>query len=229
MNKISNPHIVSAFANELNDLNDDILRMGGIAEHMVRDATTAAIKGDEEFAARIVWRDLELDELEQELGQKIVRMLALRQPLAADLRSVLAALKTAHNLERVGDLAKNIARRTKAHSHTLPQSLSNGVQRMGEQVSIRLHMILDAYAMGDCDQAISVWERDDEIDMFHNSLFREILMVMHEDQEHIDLGTNLMFIIKNFERIGDHCTNIAEEIHFRETGEFLMREPKLDV
>ncbi len=207
----------------------DLARMGGLAEDLLTDALRAIASQDATLADTVVARDVQIDDLQVEVEKKIHRLLALRQPLANDLRQTISALKIAAELERIGDLAKNIAKRTKLlDSAQIPAAL-NGVSRMGRVVIAQLKRVLDAYAAMEHEAAVQVWERDEEVDEHYTSLFREVLTYMMEDPRTITGCTHLLFVAKNLERIGDHCTNIAEEIHFLVTGEPLTTErPKVD-
>ena len=215
------PHIVSSYSEELEHLSADILRMGGIAETMIADACRAVVIGDKVLAEETAARDDELDTLEAELERRIVRLLALRQPLATDLRVAVAALKVSTDLERVGDLAKNIAKRTSEIEYGGLEQALKGVESMGRTVATQLHTVLDAYSEGDAEMALRVWTSDEDVDQHYNALFREMLLEMSENSERISAGAHLMFIAKNLERVGDHCTNIAEVVHYQVTGDYL--------
>jgi len=215
-------HIVSAFSEELDRLSADILRMGGIAETMIADAARSVVSGNNDLAEETAARDDEVDLIEEDVERRIVRLLALRQPMATDLRAVIAALKVSSELERIGDLSKNIAKRVH-HLSVSPDVASalKGIERMGDGVVAQLHAILDAYGQGDDQLALQVWFGDEDIDQHYNSLFREVLTYMMQDPRMIGAGAHLMFIAKNLERIGDHCTNIAEIVHYQITGRYL--------
>lgn len=214
-------HTVKAFTTELNALTSDVLRMGGLAEQMIADMATAFARGDVELAQRVIETDKEVDELENRLEREIMRLLALRQPVAQDLRGIVAALKVSNDLERIGDLSKNICKRMIAMAGDHGQTGAKSVERMSRAVRLQLKNVLDAYSTENAEEAISVWMQDDEIDEHYNSMFREVLTYMMEDPRKISLGAHLLFIAKNLERIGDHCTNIAEVVHFFVTGDDL--------
>jgi phosphate transport system protein len=221
-------HTVRSFSADLEDLSGDLARMGGLAEAMLSDAIQAIATRDPALADTVVSRDPQIDALQLEAEKKILRLLALRQPLARDLRQVISALKIAAELERVGDLAKNIAKRTKVLDLE-PTPALKGVGRMGRLVIAQLKRVLDAYSSLETDAATKVWARDEEVDEHYQSLFREVVTYMMEDPRTISGCAHLLFVAKNLERIGDHCTNIAEEIHFLVTGETLTSErPKVD-
>ncbi len=222
-------HTVRSFSADLEELSGDIARMGGLAEDMLSDAIQAIATRDSILADTVVSRDPQLDNLQIEVEKKILRLLALRQPLARDLRQTISALKIAAELERIGDLAKNIAKRAKLIDQLEPVSALKGVARMGRLVGGQLKRVLDAYSALESEAAVKVRTRDEEVDEHYNALFRELLTYMMEDPRTISACAHLLFVAKNLERIGDHCTNIAEEIHFLITGETLVNErPKVD-
>lgn len=221
-------HTVRAFSVELEELSGELSSMGGKVEDMLSDAISAAVSADPRLAEDVVLRDPEIDAYQIDIERRILRLLALRQPLARDLRHTVAALKIAGDLERIGDLSKNIAKRALAMENVDAARLK-GVSRMGRLVAAQLKRVLDAYSAADTDSAAQVWFRDEEVDEHYNSLFRELLTYMMEDHRTIGGCTHLLFIAKNLERIGDHCTNIAEVIHFLVTGEAMTSErPKVD-
>ncbi|NBC19584.1 MAG: phosphate signaling complex protein PhoU [Alphaproteobacteria bacterium] len=214
-------HIVSAFSEELEQLSADLLRMGGIAESMISDACRALITSDLQLAHETVDRDGLVDDMEADIEQRIVRLLALRQPMASDLRAVVAALKVSSDLERIGDLSKNIAKRVDEVSGCDVGGALKGIERMGRAVSAQLNDVLDSYSEANAAMALHVWNSDEDIDQHYNSLFREVITYMMEDPRMIGAGAHLMFIAKNLERVGDHCTNIAEIVHYQVTGDYL--------
>ncbi|ODT62915.1 MAG: phosphate transport system regulatory protein PhoU [Phenylobacterium sp. SCN 69-14] len=226
-----NEHIVKSYEDELNTLTADCARMGGIAEAQVHDALEAVVKRDQALAEAVVSRDERLDVLERDIERKAIRLIALRQPLANDLRKTVAAMKIAGNLERCGDLAKNIAKRTLILNAGEPIGpLTRSIERMGRLVAGRMKDVLDAYTGSDLDRAMAVWSRDDEVDEHYNSLFRELLTYLMGDPRTITACAHLLFVAKNLERIGDHATNIAEIIHYEVTGEEMISadRPKTD-
>jgi phosphate transport system protein len=207
-------HIVKSFDEQLKRLNQEIVQMGGLAEAQLNSAIEALVKRDAVLAGQVVQNDARIDALEHEVGDLTVRMLALRQPMAQDLREVVAALKISSDLERIGDYAANVGKRAIALSQTPPVKSAHAIPRMGRLVQEIIKDVLDAYAEHDAEKAISAWQRDEEVDEMYNSLFRELLTYMMEDPRNISPCTHLLFIAKNIERIGDHATNIAETIHF---------------
>ncbi|MDQ7077164.1 MAG: phosphate signaling complex protein PhoU [Robiginitomaculum sp.] len=214
-------HIVKSYDDELDELTAEVARMGGLAEKLLSDALDAVVSRDGALANDVIQRDKEIDALQLELERRVILLLALRQPMASDLRRTFSALKISGDLERIGDLAKNIAKRALILNEQRPMSLTRSVHRMGHVVSNMLKDVLDAYTTADVDLAIDVWRRDDEIDAHYNSLFRELLTYMMEDSKTITMCTHLLFMAKNLERIGDHSTNIAENVHYLVTGEEL--------
>jgi len=226
-----NEHIVKSYEDELNTLTAECARMGGLCEAQVSDAIDAVVKRDQAAAELVVGRDERLDVLEADIERKAIRLIALRQPMANDLRKTVAAMKIASNLERCGDLAKNIAKRTLVLTEAEPITpLTRSIERMGRLVLGRLKDVLDAYTGSDLDRALAVWTRDDEVDEHYNSLFRELLTYMMGDPRTITACAHLLFVAKNLERIGDHATNIAEIIHYEITGEEMISadRPKTD-
>lgn len=227
---MSNDHIVSSFDADLSRLDNMIAEMGGLAESQLARSIEALCNRDLETAEQIVPADKRIDDLEAEIYEFTVKLLALRQPVADDLRIVISAIKISSVIERVGDYAKNIAKRTIVlnKSPTLTASL-NTVARMGDLVQGMITHALDAYIERDADKADDVRERDREVDLLHSSLFRELLTYMMEDPRFITPCTHLLFVAKNIERIGDHTTGIAEQVHFMVHGEMPADErPKDD-
>ena len=222
-------HTVKSFSQELEELGALIARMGGLAEDLLTDTLRAVVTQDLHLAETVVDRDKLIDDLQAEVEREIMRILALRQPMAKDLRQTVSAMKVAAELERIGDLSKNIAKRTRMLGAGAPPAGIKGVARMGRVLVAQLNNVLDAYAAMDTEAAVQVRLRDEEVDEHHNALFREVLTYMMEDPRTINGCTHLLFIAKNLERIGDHCTNIAEEIYFLVTGKILTTErPKSD-
>ncbi len=223
-----NTHIVKTYGDELDQLAAEVVLMGGIAESQVADAVEAVARRDVALAQSVVQRDMKLDELEKDVERKCIRMIALRQPMAEDLRKTVAAMKLANSLERIGDLAKNISKRSIVIAEAEPMSvLTRSIERMGKLVSSRLRDVLDAYKGGKKDLAQSVWASDTEVDEHYNAMFRELLTYMMSDPRTISSCTHLLFMAKNLERIGDHATNMAEHIHFELTGEdYVEDRPK---
>ena len=223
-------HTLRAYDEELEALTAELSRMGGLAEVEVNDAIRAIARRDVAIAQGVIGRDARLDEIEADIERRAIRLIALRQPVADDLRRTVAALKISMNLERCGDLAKNIAKRALVIAESDPLTpLTRSIERMGELVAARLKDVLDAFAARDLDRAKAVWQRDQEVDEHYDSIFRELLTYMMGDPRTISSCAHLLFVAKNLERIGDHATNIAEIIHYEITGEQLTdQRPKLD-
>ncbi|MGV8929915.1 MAG: phosphate signaling complex protein PhoU [Brevundimonas sp.] len=221
-------HTVKAYGDELNQLTAEVARMGGLAEAQVADAVDSVARRDVALGRAVVDRDARLDAMHRDIERKAIRLIALRQPVASDLRRTLASMKLAMDLERTGDLAKNIAKRGLVLAEGEPlQPLTRSIERMGKLVSMRLRDVLDAYAAGEIERAVAVWNTDDEVDEHYNALFRELLTYMMGDPRTITAGTHLLFMAKNLERIGDHATNIAETIYYEVTGqEFSGERPR---
>ncbi|WP_407524134.1 phosphate signaling complex protein PhoU [Methylobacterium oryzisoli] len=223
-------HIVTSYDTDLQNLRRSIAEMGGIAEKMMADAGIALVRRDATLAQAVIAADQRLDVLQREIEEKAILLIARRQPMAIDLRETISAIRVSGDLERIGDLAKNIAKRVVAISDQVqPQKIVVGVQHMSELVQEQLKDVLDAYATQDTKAAHDVWQRDGGIDALYTSLFRELLTYMMEDPRNISFCTHLLFCAKNVERIGDHTTNIAETIHYLVTGETLPTDrPKND-
>ncbi|MBB3871587.1 MULTISPECIES: phosphate signaling complex protein PhoU [Brevundimonas] len=220
-----NQHTVKAYGDELNQITAEVARMGGLAEAQVSDAIDSVARRDVALARAVVDRDLKLDALQRDIERKAIRLIALRQPVASDLRRTLGAMKMASDLERTGDLAKNIAKRALILAEAEPmQPLTRSIERMGRLVSTRLRDVLDAYTASELDRAVAVWQTDDEVDEHYNAMFRELLTYMMGDPRTIGACTHLLFMAKNLERIGDHATNIAETVHYEITGDDMVGE-----
>ncbi len=222
-------HTVKAFTEKLESLAACVAQMGGLAEAQLANAIEAIGKRDTGLAERAVGGDREIDQLQQSIEDQALKLLALRQPMAVDLRETLAAIKIANELERIGDLAKNIAKRAIVLNREPPIRLTQSLARMGRQALAQLKHVLDAYSDRDANGAENVWRHDGEIDETYNSLFRELLTYMMEDPRTIGLCTHLLFVAKNIERTGDHATNIAEVVYHMVSGGHLATErPKAD-
>ena len=222
-------HTVKSFDEELRRLDNMVAEMGGLAEVQLQSALEALIRRDTEKAAEVVTNDRRLDQLEAEVDQHTITMLARRQPMAKDLREIVGALKTASMIERIGDYAKNVAKRTAAIAEMPPVPSAQTVARLGGLAQQMVKDVLDAYLSRDVEQAKSVRARDRELDALYTSIFRELLTYMMEDPRNISACTHLLFVAKHIERIGDHATNIAEIVHFLVTGEMPTDErPRQD-
>ena len=212
-------HTAKAFDTDLQELTRKVAEMGGLAEREIADAIQALTRRDADLAKRVVAQDPTIDALQQEIEEKAILTIARRQPMAVDLRDVVAALRVSNDLERIGDLAKNIGKRVSAlEGEFHPQKLLRGVEHMASLVLGQLKQVLDAYASRDLESALAVWKGDQEIDAICTSLFRELLTYMMEDPRNITFCIHLMFCAKNIERMGDHATNIAETVHYMVEG-----------
>jgi phosphate transport system protein len=222
-------HTVRAYDAELDAITAELARMGGLAEAEVADAVRAIAERDVPLANAVIDRDARLDELESDIQQKAIRLIATRQPVADDLRRTVAAIKISGDLERCGDLAKNIAKRAVVIVDSEPLTLvTSSIERMGDLVSMRLKEVLDALAARDVDRAVAVWREDHEVDEHYDAIFRELLTYMMGDPRLITPCAHLLFVAKNLERIGDHATNIAEDLYYEISGLPLTEQrPKL--
>ena len=223
-------HIVRSYEEELALLDRRIAQMGGLTEHALGQAFDALDKRDPQLAESVIKSDKAIDQLQREIEGQVISMIARRQPMADDLRHVVAALRITSDLERIGDLAKNTAKRALAVSHEpYPKPIMSGLRSMVERAMRQLKDVLDAYAERNSDLALTVWREDEQIDAMYNSVFRELLTYMMEDPRNIGLCTHLLFGAKNIERIGDHTTNIAESVHYLVHGVSITEDrPKDD-
>lgn len=222
-------HIVRSYDENLRKLRDMIARMGGLAERQVADTTRALVRRDSELAGQVVQRDAQIDQLEREVEAFCVTLLALRQPMAADLRLILACMKASNDLERIGDYAANAAKRSIVLASLPAFGSMNGFIRMAHLVQENLKAAMDALVRNDADAAERVWGADAPVDEIYNGIFRETLTHMMEDPRNITAATHMLFVAKNMERIGDKTTSIAERIHFAVRGESLPEDrPKGD-
>jgi phosphate transport system protein len=227
---MASEHIARAYDEELRKLNNTVAEMGGLAESQLGAAIEAVTTRDTDLAARVVEEDTNVDQLERELDNLAIRLLALRQPVARDLREIFAALKIGSDLERIADYASNVAKRSIALAQTPPVQPAYALPRMANFAQLQIKDVFDAYVERDADKAYAVWERDAELDEMYSSLFRELLTYMMEDPRSIGSCTHLLFMAKNIERIGDHATNIAENLYYLVNGTPLNQlRPKGDV
>ncbi len=223
-------HTIKAFDADLQELARMIAEMGGLAERQIGDALDALNRHDAELARGILAADARIDSLQREIEEKAILTIARRQPMAVDLRDIVGALRVSNDLERIGDLAKNIAKRVEVVENELSlQKVMRGVDHMTELVLTQIKDVLDAFARRDVGKAVQVWRSDEQIDTVNNSLFRELLTYMMEDPRNISVCIHLLFCAKNIERMGDHATNIAETIYYMVEGHALADErPKGD-
>ncbi|MEP4378015.1 MAG: phosphate signaling complex protein PhoU [Alphaproteobacteria bacterium] len=226
---MSTDHIVTSFDEELSRLSDLLSRMGGLAESQLENSIEALQKRDSSLAESAIENDRRIDQLHVEVDELAIRLLALRQPMATDLRHIVTALKVAPIVERIGDYSKNVAKRTIALNQMPPVKPLFTIPRMGRLVREMIKDVLDAFSNNDVAMAREVWVRDKEVDDMYDSLFRELLTYMMEDARNITACTHLLFVARNIERIGDLATNIAELIHYQVEGRALDEDrPKAD-
>ena len=223
-------HTAKAFDVDLQELTRMVAEMGGLAEKQIADAVDALARRDADRAQRTVASDPSIDALQAEIEERAVLTIARRQPMAVDLREIVGALRVSNDLERIGDLAKNIGKRVLALDGEFhPPKLIRGVEHMGALVLTQLKEVLDSYAGHDLKKAMVVWGGDEEIDAMCTSLFRELLTYMMEDPRNITFCIHLMFCAKNIERMGDHATNIAETVYYMIEGHAIAdQRPKGD-
>ncbi|SJZ67485.1 phosphate signaling complex protein PhoU [Consotaella salsifontis] len=223
-------HIVKSYDEELKFIVRRICEMGGQAEHLVERAVNAMVKSDLAMAEAVITDDALLDAAQRELDERAIMTIAKRQPMARDLREIVGAIRISNDLERIGDLGKNIAKRVIAvHDHPQPMQLVRGIEHLSELTLQQLKEVLDAYVERDHQRAERIRDKDEAIDAVYTSIFRELLTYMMEDPRNISACTHLLFSAKNIERIGDHATNIAETIYYIRTGAQMGPErPKSD-
>jgi phosphate transport system protein len=226
---MASEHIVKSYDEELSRLSKAIMSMGGLAETQLAAAIQAVVRRDAELAAEVVAQDAAVDQLDKDVEAMAVRLLALRQPMARDLREIVSALKISADLERICDYAANIAKRSIALSQSPVAKPVYAIPRMARLAQREIKDVLDAYVQHDAEKARAVWLADEELDELYTGLFRELLTYMMEDPRSITSGTHLLFMAKNIERIGDHATNIAETIYYLINGVQLTESrPKRD-
>lgn len=223
-------HTAKAFDSDLLELARKVAEMGGLAEKEIADAVDALARRDHQFATSVIALDKSIDALQAEIEEKAILTIARRQPMAVDLREIVGALRIANDLERIGDLAKNIAKRVLDLSGDFPsQKLIRGVEHMSSLVLAQLKQVIDAYISRNLVNALAVWKGDEQIDAMCTSLFRELLTYMMEDPRNISFCIHLLFCAKNIERMGDHATNIAETVHYMIEGRAIAEQrPKGD-
>ena len=224
-------HTTKAFDDDLQELTRLVAEMGGLVERQIVESVDALVRRDVALGARVVATDVEIDHLQRLIEERAVLTIAKRQPMAVDLREIVGALRVATDLERIGDLSKNIGKRVNAlDSEFHPLKLIRGLEHMTDLVNTQVKAVLDAYAAHDLPAAMAVWKGDEEIDAICTSLFRELLTYMMEDPRNISFCIHLMFCAKNIERIGDHATNIAETVFYMIEGQQMVEQrPKGDM
>jgi phosphate transport system protein len=224
-------HTAKAFDDDLQELTRLVSEMGGLAERQIVESLDALIRRDAALGDRVVAADAEIDQLQRMIEERAVLTIARRQPMAVDLREIVGAMRVAIDLERIGDLAKNMGKRVVAIDNDFrPLKLIRGLEHMTDLVRSQVKSVLDAYAAHDLHSAMAVWKGDEEVDAICTSLFRELLTYMLEDPRNIGFCIHLMFCAKNIERIGDHATNIAETVFYMIEGQQMLdKRPKGDM
>lgn len=224
-------HTVKAYDQELHELARLVVEMGAVAKRQIRDSIAALANHDESLAGEVIATDESVDDLQRQIEAKTIEMISKRQPMASDLRDIMGALRISIDLERIGDFAKNIAKRSGALGEkSYPLPLMRRLGQMADLALVQIADVVDCYTQHDIAKAISVWKRDEEIDATYTSLFRELLTYMMEEPRNITFSTHLLFCAKNIERIGDHVTNIAETVYFIAKGTPLKEgRPKRDM
>ena len=215
------PHTVKSYEEELKNLNNNIVKMGTLCEEALRKSINALVTNNADEADKIIKNDEEIDKFENLIEQQVVNLIALRQPLAIDLRETVTALKISSDLERIGDLSKNIAKRSLLLSSNLSKNLIDILNTLSENVQKQLKSVIDSYLERSSSMAINVWESDEKIDNLTNQCMQASIDFLKEDPKNLQNGTHLLFVSKNLERMGDHTTNIAEQVYFLVKGEYL--------
>lgn len=212
-------HIVSSYDEQLKILHATVLKMGALCESQFSNSIVALIKGDDELVDKIIGKDDRIDELEKKIDDQVVNLITLRAPMAIDLRETVSAMRIASELERIGDLAKNTAKRAKIIKGSIDINNSALIKSTAELVQINLKKTLDSYSKNDEKLALSVWNSDKEIDIMINKLLQGLMLNIKKEKKNIEVFSHLLFVAKNIERVGDHSTNICEHVHFLVKGE----------
>jgi phosphate transport system protein len=212
-------HIVSSYDEQLKTLHATVLKMGALCESQFSNSIVALIKGDDELVDKIIGKDDRIDELERKIDDQVVNLITLRAPMAIDLRETVSAMRIASELERIGDLAKNTAKRSKIIKGSIDINISALIKSTAELVQINLKKTLDSYSKNDEKLALSVWNSDKEIDIMINKLLQGLMSNIKKEKKNIEVFSHLLFVAKNIERVGDHSTNICEYVHFLVKGE----------
>jgi len=212
-------HIVSSYDEQLKTLHATVLKMGALCESQFSNSITALIKGDDELVDKIIGKDDRIDELERKIDDQVVNLITLRAPMAIDLRETVSAMRIASELERIGDLAKNTAKRAKIIKGSIDINISALIKSAAELVQINLKKTLDSYSKNDEKLALSAWNSDKEIDIMINKLLQGLMLNLKKEKKNIEVFSHLLFVAKNIERVGDHSTNICEYVHFLVKGE----------
>ena len=214
-------HTVKSYEEEMQSLNDNLVMMGSLTENQMADAMAAVIKVDKESVDKIVKNDGKINELRSTIDNQITTVLVKRAPMAVDLRITISTMKISHDLERIGDLAKSVAKKVKPLPVDLPDELIGSLRRLGDLVQKQLKDALDAYLNRSKDKAIEIWRKDEQVDDLTNLAMNEVATYLQKDKKNLEMATHLLFVTKNIERAGDHITNIAESLHYLIEGEYL--------
>ena len=221
-------HIVSGYDDDLNQLTTTLAELGGLVETMTSDSVKSIKKRDSVLAQKVIEMDKQANALQEQIDDDALRLMALRHPMATDLRRTIGAIRCANDLERVGDLAEGIARRAVSINEEDKIDLAKGVSRIGKLVKTQLSGALDALLREDADKALQVWVADEDVDEMYNAIFRELLTYMMGDPRTITACASFLFVAKNLERIGDHATNICESVYFTVHGKQLVNDPSIE-
>ena len=214
-------HTVKSYEEEMQSLNDNLVMMGSLTENQMADAMAAVIKVDKESVDKIVKNDGKINELRSTIDNQITTVLVKRAPMAVDLRITISTMKISHDLERIGDLAKSVAKKVKPLPVDLPDELIGSLRRLGDLVKKQLKDALDAYLNRSKDKAIEIWKKDEQVDDLTNLAMNEVATYLQKDKKNLEMATHLLFVTKNIERAGDHITNIAESLYYLIEGEYL--------
>ena len=214
-------HTVKSYEEEMQSLNDNLVKMGSLTEVQIADAMNAVIKVDKDSVDKIVKNDGNINELRSIIDEQITTVLVKRAPMAVDLRITISTMKISHDLERIGDLAKSIAKKVKPLPIDLPDELVGSLRRLGDLVQKQLKEILDAYLNKSKDKSMEIWRKDEQVDNLTNLAMNEVANYLQSDKKNLEIATHLLFVTKNIERAGDHITNIAESLYYLIEGEYL--------
>ena len=214
-------HTVKSYEEEMQSLNDNLVMMGSLTESQMADAMAAVIKVDKDSVDKIVKNDGKINELRSVIDNQITTVLVKRAPMAVDLRITISTMKISHDLERIGDLAKSVAKKVKPLPVDLPDKLIGSLRRLGDLVQKQLKDALDAYLNKSKDKAIEIWKKDEQVDDLTNLAMNEVATYLKKDKKNLEMATHLLFVTKNIERAGDHITNIAESLYYLIEGEYL--------
>ena len=215
------PHTVKSYEDELKNLNLNIVKMGALCEEALKNSIDSLVEKDQSKAEKVISDDEAIDKYENKIEQQVVDLIALRQPMAIDLRETVTALKISSDLERIGDLSKNISKRSLLLSENLDKELIITFKLLAEKVQKQLKSVIDSYLERSAEVAVNVWENDEKIDEITNTCMQQSIDFLKKDKNNMHNGTHLLFISKNLERMGDHTTNIAEQVYFLVKGEYL--------